>query len=193
MGLVDLRVCPMSQLSLIPEPTPRAIFSPCREHGPWNQSCELDCTGRVYRYELEWPTGQGVGMCLFVLANPSTATHLRRDHTVTRCINYARAWGYAWAGVANARAWRETNPKLLPPDPLAIGPDNDLAIHRMATRALIVVCGWGKLGGARGPDVLRLIRSVGHAPHALRLNDDGSPEHPLFLPADLRPFPMEVA
>lgn len=175
-------------LSLFDEPRPRAVFSACEDH----PDCELDCFGRKYRYELEWPTGSGAGMVLFVLANPSTATHLRPDPTVARCIDYARSWGYGWCGVANVRAWRETKPKLVPEDPRAIGPENDSHIGMMATRAALIVCGWGNLGGERGREVLRIIRSFGKEPRALAINKDGSPQHPLYLAASLKPFPMRA-
>lgn len=36
-----------------------------------------------------------------------------------------------------------------------------------------------------------LIRSARKVPHALKLNDDGSPTHPLYLSSKLKPFPME--
>jgi hypothetical protein len=40
----------------------------------------------------------------------------------------------------------------------------------------------------RGKRVLDMIRRVGEAPHALKLNRDGSPAHPLYLRGDLIPF-----
>ena len=162
------------------EASPRAVFSPCVDHA---LDCDLDCRGRRFRYELEWPTGApGSSMALFILANPSTATHQKLDPTVTRCVGFARSWGHAWCGVANVRAWRETDPKLVPPDPHAIGPGNDWHIGEMVRRAEVVVCGWGTLGGDRGRAVLDLVRAAGKAPMALRLNRDGSPAHPLYLP-----------
>lgn len=168
---------------------PRAVFSDCIN--PRAHACAQECIGRVFRYELEWPTaGHGYGRVLFVLANPSTATHLKPDPTVTRCINYAMRWGFAWCGVVNVRAWRETDPKLMPEDPQAIGPLNDAHIAQMAIDADLVVCGWGKLGGTRGPEVLRIIRRVEKVPHALKLTKAGEPWHPLYLRGDLKPFPM---
>lgn len=168
----------LAQPSLFEMPAERrpfAVYSPC---------------GR-YRYVLAWPTGvDNDRYALGALANPSTATHEKTDPTIERWIGYARRWGYGWARVVNARAWRETNPRLLPPDPEAIGPDNDRHIIEQARGAEIVVCGWGKLGGVRGPVVLDLIRSAGKVPHALKLNKDGSPQHPLYLRADAMPFPM---
>lgn len=154
----------------------RAIYSPCKR----------------YRYFLAWPTSaDNDRAALGVFANPSTATALKPDPTVTRWIDYCGRWGFGWAFVCNVRAWRETDPKKVPADPLAIGPDNDYQIAHWAGQAEIVVCGWGKLGGDRASDVLALIQCAGgKAPHALRRNQDGSPTHPLYLPASLRPVPM---
>lgn len=158
-----------------PPAKPWAIFSPCER----------------YRYVLAWPTGlEDDRYALFVLANPSTATAEQTDPTVARCITYARRWGYGWCRVVNVRAWRETDPSKLPPDPEAVGPDNWRHIREQADQAAIVVCGWGKLGAARGPATLDVIRSYGITPHALKLNKDGSPQHPLYLRADAVPVPM---
>jgi hypothetical protein len=152
--------------------SPSAVFSPC---------------GR-YRYVLRWPARlDGKGAALFVLANPSTATAEQTDPTIRRCIGYATLWGYRWCRVVNVRAWRSTDPKKVPPDPLAIGPDNEGHIAREVRQAGIVVCGWGKLGGALGDQTLRLIRASGGAPCAFKRNKDGSPQHPLYLRADATP------
>lgn len=160
-------------------------------------SCVLSTCGR-YRYTLRIPLAEGYPKpCLFVMANPSTAIvlngQLKPDPTVTRCMAYARDWGCTELIVENVRAWRETDPDKVPADPLAIGPENDERIRESADEAELVVCGWGKLGGTRGAEVLRIIRSVDAVPCALRLNQDGSPQHPLYLPRDLRPVPMEIA
>lgn len=169
---------------------PTATFSACTVHAP-SARCPDECTGRLYRYTLEWPAHEaGTGTVLFVLANPSTATHLIADPTVGRCITYATDWRYARCAVANARAYRSTDPDGVPPDPIGIGPDNDRVILSEAARAALVVCGWGKLGGVRGPVVLDLIRQAGKVPHALKLNKDGSPQHPLYLRRAAKPVPL---
>ncbi len=156
---------------------PSAVFSPCQR----------------YRYFLSWPTGVDASTAaLGIFANPSKATAQVTDPTVRRWIGYCRMWGYGWAWVQNVRAWRETDPKLVPPDPEAIGPDTDDWIARMLPLAQLVVCGWGKLGGARGVEVERLIRARGVTPYALSVNADGSPGHPLYLPLAAKPMPMLV-
>lgn len=166
-------------------PEPWAVFSRCKR----------------YRYVLGWPTGlDNDQYALFVLANPSTATAEETDPTVARCIRYSKRWGYGWCHVVNVRAWRETNPKLVPPDPIAISePEesslNDATIQAQAMNAAVVVCGWGKLGGERGPHVLAHLRAAGVKLHALAVNDDGTPRHPLArgklaLRSDARPVPF---
>lgn len=168
-----------------------AVFSEC-SHAQHKKGCAEACVGRLYRYLLRWPTGvDNERAALFALANPSTANAEKPDPTVARCINYAKSWGYGWCVVVNARAWRATDPKDVPEDPAAVGPHTDEHIQSALRTADLVVCGWGKLGGARGPAVLRLIRATGKVPHAIALNKDGSPQHPLYLSASLKPFPME--
>lgn len=156
-------------------------------------TCELSACSR-YRYLLRIPLSLDPRVLLFVMANPSQAIVVdgafKSDNTVDRCIDYGRRWGYGTLVVTNARAWRETHAELVPEDPEAIGPDNDVWIERAAGEADLVVCGWGKLGGARGPVVLDLIRKCGKVPHALVLNQDGSPSHPLYLKSTLVPFAM---
>lgn len=149
---------------------PFAVFSPCSR----------------YRYMLGWPTGIDNDLyALFALANPSTATAEQPDPTVTRCINYSKRWGYGWCHVVNARAWRETDPNLVPHDPLAISEPkdpslNDDTIQAQAMGAAVVICGWGKLAGdARAAQILAYLKAAGVKPYVLALNNDGTPRHPL--------------
>jgi hypothetical protein len=173
---------------------PMAVFSECTWHKVDPGDCSPACEGRAYRYVLYWPTGvDNDQIALGVFANPSTASAEETDPTVARWINYCKRWGYGWAAVVNVRAWRATDPKNVPPDPKAIGVFNDSHILEQVGAADLVVCGWGKLGGKRGEHVLGLIRSARKTPHALKLNQDGSPAHPLYLRGDLLPFAMEAS
>lgn len=144
-----------------------------------------------YRYLLVYKTGIANNrLAVGVFANPSTATADQPDPTLRRWRTYCRDWGFGQAAVLNVRAWRETNPKLLPPDPESYGPDNFGFILSVCSKAELLVCGWGKLGGKAGLDVLDGIKA--YNPHALRLNKDGSPQHPLYLSKNLKPFPMNT-
>lgn len=171
-----------------PERVASGIFSECEEH----QDCTAPyCTGRRYRYQLHIPTGvDNNRKCLWVLANPSTATPDKLDPTIRRCVNWSRDWGFGWCWVCNVRAWRETHPGKVPEDPRAIGPTNDTHIYNACLMSDLIVCGWGQLGGARGIEVLELIRSTKRVPHGLKFAKDGAPYHPLYLPNDSKPIAM---
>lgn len=149
---------------------PRAVFSPCR----------------VYRYELHrrWGPGERV---LFVLLNPSTADEDCDDPTIRRCIGYAKRWGFGALAIANAFAYRSTDPGALYDAPDPVGPENDAAIERLARDATRVVVGWGThavhVSPARPADVALIVGQYHRTVWCLGRNGDGSPKHPLYLAA----------
>lgn len=160
-----------------------AIFSEC---GTW-------------RYRLDRQINMlGAFPVTFCLHNPSTADAEIDDPTLRRCIGFATAWNAsrltivnAWAAVATdpADLWRMQDP---------VGPDNDQHIAAVATEAAsgggFVVLAWGAVSSPpasmRGAAFNRLdrVESLIFATGApLRtfgyLTKDGSPRHPLYLPA----------
>ncbi|MDD5001528.1 MAG: DUF1643 domain-containing protein [Thiomonas arsenitoxydans] len=160
---------------LFPEHT-GATFSPCR----------------YYRYTLwrTWDTSKPA--CLFLMLNPSTADETDNDPTVERCQRRAVAMGYGGLVVCNIFAYRSTDPGVLYTASDPVGPDNDVAIVAQAQAAGLVVCGWGTHGAlqGRGAAVLSMLRDAGVTPHALRINRDGSPQHPLYVGYARQPFAM---
>ena len=73
-----------------------AVFSPCER----------------YRYKLwrVWDPARPLGLVMFLMLNPSTATDAEDDPTIRRCIGYARSWGYGGLYVGNLFAYRATTP-----------------------------------------------------------------------------------
>jgi hypothetical protein len=142
-----------------------------------------------WRYQLLRIWDAHKPRCNFLLLNPSTADHKTNDPTVCRCIAYAHTWGFGSLEVTNIFSFRSTNPKKLQFVDDPIGPLNNHFIDQAADRANLVVCGWGNHGtfGERGNIVLSRLRCVKKV-HALKLNDDGQPTHPLYLSKSLRPF-----
>lgn len=150
-----------------------------------------------YRYSLYWPTGlERAEAMAFVGANPSKAGQVvngrvRSDPTVSRMRETARRLGFGYLVVVNCRAWVATDPKDVPPDPEAIGPENDQQIMECIALSDLVVCAWGHLAGKRREaEVLDIIRRAGKVPHALALTQNGTPRHPRGIPLTARPFPM---
>lgn len=153
-----------------------AFFSPCRR----------------YRYALwrQWDPGPTIAFCML---NPSTADEVKNDATVERCERRAREWKFGTLVVVNLFAWRSTDPEALRSVPDPHGPRNFEHIEQAVRASTMFVCGWGKWGALRnaGPMLLDVLRLdfPGRA-HALRINVDGSPAHPLYLPYSLKPEPI---
>jgi hypothetical protein len=143
---------------------------------------------RRYRYALwrEWDAT--LPTVVFCGLNPSTADEMKDDPTIRRELGFARDWGFGRLVKVNAYGWRDTHPKkmLAAEDP--VGPENLATVVRCAQRAALFVAGWGN--NIRASDALTLItllRRGGVAIHVLRLTGKGNPEHPLYLPRNLRP------
>ena len=137
--------------------------------------------------------------CVFIMLNPSTADGDEDDPTIRRCVGYAKAWGYDRMEVVNLFAYRATDPKqllALNHDDEPWGIDNRRHIERAIGDAGMIVCAWGAHGAHLGQDqiVLGWIESsyAKAEPHALKLTKHGHPAHPLYLPANLKPFPWRV-
>jgi hypothetical protein len=146
-----------------------------------------------YRYLLGRTWGRE-RPAVFVMLNPSTATTTEDDPTVRRCIGYARAWNCGGLVVANIFALRSTDPDqlLIVGDP--VGPDNDRHIWDAVLSGSPVVCAWGSHKAIRKYNrdhaILDIFRTAGVQPLCLR-QTEGRPHHPLYLPAALRPVPLE--
>ena len=66
-----------------------------------------------YRYLLwrEWDNSHKT--VSFIMLNPSRADAQVNDPTITRCINFAKSWGYGRLEVVNLFAYRTPKPSLL--------------------------------------------------------------------------------
>lgn len=167
---------------------------------------------RTHRYTLvrRWADGP---MVLWIMLNPSTADETELDPTLRRCLGFTMDWikgydtKYGAFEVCNLYGFRSTHPRYLfhprpifdnaldivgyepaPTDP--VGPENDAYILERAKCADLVMVGWGKNAKPeRERKVAQMLADDHIQPHALRLIKNGSPEHPLYLPAALLPRP----
>ena len=160
-----------------PKITGTAAFSPCR----------------LYRYELTRTWDYSADTLNFVMLNPSTADAFEPDNTIARCIGFAKSWGFGSLVVTNLFAFKATDPKVMKAAADPVGPENDQYITANANDSSLVVCAWGNNASQyRAKTVLAIIREAGKTPHALRMTDMRHPAHPLYLPANLKPQPMEA-
>ena len=143
---------------------------------------------RSYRYAL-WRTWDDTKpFVLFVGLNPSTADEKTDDATLTRCINFAKAWGYGGVCMSNLFAFRATQPLDMKAASDPIGKDNNSWLKTLAKNAGIVVAAWGNDGAYlnRSTDVKKVLLNL----HYLKMNKSGEPAHPLYLSAKLTPQQM---
>jgi len=154
---------------------------------------------RKYRYMLSRTWAEGGLFCLFICLNPSTADEVKNDPTITRCVNFARDWGFSSMLFGNLFALRSTDPKALYTEFDPVGPENDYWLKKMASAADRIVLAWGEHGRCRnrGLAVLDMVRypSVFHRSgeykgvpfpprplYCFAQNKSGQPKHPLYLP-----------
>lgn len=158
--------------------TTGAEFSPCRR----------------WRYTLWRIWDSECPYCAFIGLNPSTATETENDPTVSRCINYARDWGYGGMYMLNLFAWRATDPDDMKAADEPVGEDNDAAILRIANAAGLVICAWGNHGAyrERSTGVKELLRAANIQVHCLTVTGTGEPGHPLYLRANCKPVPFDL-
>lgn len=149
----------------------------------------FDATRR-YRYTLWRKWSDGGRFVNFVMLNPSTADESVLDPTVTRCMNFAKDWGYDGGYVTNIFALRSTDPRELYSCHDPVGLWNDTYITETAKACSLVVVAWGvhgKLKG-RGIEVGKMLQEF--EPQCFDLTKEGMPKHPLYLrrSSTLMPF-----
>ena len=151
-----------------------------------------DC--QKYRYQLREIWNASKPLVLWLLMNPSVACTDYSDPTLRKTGKFARAWGYGGQLVGNVHAYRATDKTRLLEVEDPVGPANDQNILEMAEQAETVVLAFGqppKALRSRGQALVCLLRHHQSLSH-LRLSQDGTPVHPLYLPSTLRPRPHRV-
>ncbi len=145
-----------------------------------------DC--RQYRYAL-WRTWDQSKPCvMFIGLNPSTADETTDDPTLTRCINYAKSWGYGGVCMANLFAFRATEPAVMKATLDPVGVENDRWLVTLAENSGIVIAAWGNDGSFlnRAQHVTSLLPNL----YCLKMNKSGEPAHPLYQKARLKPVSL---
>jgi hypothetical protein len=149
---------------------------------------------RPYRYCLlrcwdpQWDERADAAM-YFVMLNPSTADHEVDDPTIRRCIGFAKACGFKALYVVNLYALRATNPKDLWESSDPAGRMNLAYLEAICLRSVniggVIVAGWGNNALPVAVEEFRaLVEETGASIWCLGANANGSPKHPLYIPAD---------
>lgn len=137
------------------------------------------------RYWLEWLWDPGLPTLAAGMMNPSCAGHLCGDRTLGWVHSWGVRRGFGRLIVVNGSSYRAADQSRLA---LAgADPDNDAYILRAGREADRMVLGYGqpKVRSARdnGPRMARLLAGAAVPLHVWALSKDGTPKHPLYLPA----------
>lgn len=138
-----------------------------------------------YRYALWRIWDSNLPNVMFIMLNPSTADSIKNDPTISKCIYYAKKWGYGGIYVGNLFAFRSHTPGLMMLDSDPIGPDCDDYLSWMRDRSELIIAAWGNHGSHlnRGSIIKRKFKNL----YCLDLTNSGQPKHPLYLSNKLIP------
>ena len=145
-----------------------------------------DC--RKYRYALWRTWDDSKPYVMIVGLNPSTADEARDDPTLTKCIKFAKYWGYGGVCMANLFAFRATKPSDMMASSDPVGLENDSWLSKLSKDAGIVVAAWGNDGSHLGRS--SAIKAMLPNLYYIKMNKSGEPAHPLYLRSSLVPTPM---
>lgn len=158
------------------------IFSHCRRYryALWREFYSV----RAIEPPLLPVEGNEAHNYLMVIGlNPSTADETQDDPTIRRCIGFAKRWGFGALCMTNLFALRATDPEIMKADPDPTGDTNDDHLWTLAKGAGMILAAWGKNGNHRDRAEAVLMMLESFAIHALAINKDGTPKHPLYVAA----------
>lgn len=144
-----------------------------------------DCGTFRYRLGRRWGLGPAL---LFIMLNPSIADADVDDKAITKCIGFAKRFGFSAIEVINVFAFRATSPRVLKTSGWRAGPMNAHYVARATAETVRdggkIVLAWG--ADARGRwEASELINDLVRRDipmYALRVLADGIPSHPVKLP-----------
>lgn len=136
-----------------------------------------------YRYMLSRTWAPQLGHMVCIGLNPSTATEVDNDATITRLMTRANLWGYGGLVMVNLFAYRSTDPQRLKAVADPIGPANATALAVMCTNQRMVLAGWGNDGHlfGRSGQVVDQLTAAGVTLYALAITAQNQPQHPLYV------------
>lgn len=138
---------------------------------------------RNYRYALWRIWDKTKPYVMFIGLNPSTADENTDDPTTRKVTKFAKDWGFGGMYMMNLFAWVTPHREELKmcEDPLG---ENDGWLEEVAEKCDKIIFAWGSFEEAeeRAVDVVAMFEG-----YALKINMNGSPRHPLYIPANTEP------
>lgn len=125
---------------------------------------------------------------MWIGLNPSNANEKDNDPTIRRVIVFARDWGYGGIYMVNLIPLISSNPSLVDPAITDKVKEHNLAYIRFfASKCDRIIACWGNSKLVTKEMVDTTMNGLKNV-HCLILNKDGSPRHPLYVPANTKPI-----
>ncbi|WP_162525047.1 DUF1643 domain-containing protein [Marinobacter sp. BW6] len=153
-----------------------------------SEACLSEC-GK-YRYWLSriWNESGDIGA--FVCTNPSKATSLLSDTTLSNCNNLAVQWGWGGFYIINIFAYMATNQNDMRAQADPNGPKNDEAITSISNTTECVVLAWGNGHRSRSNQVLELLSKK--KLYCIKRNTGGGFLHPSRIKSEDYAQPVAI-
>lgn len=142
------------------------------------------------RYVLRRVWDDKKGKIVFIGLNPSTATEIKNDPTVSRMISFSKLHGFGSISVCNLFAFRTTFPSDLKKAHDPIGEENDLFILKEILDADKVVACWGNHGKFLNRS-MNFLKNLNYFSH-FGFTNLGEPRHVLYLRKDAPLFDKSI-
>ena len=139
---------------------------------------------RKYRYALWRIWDDTKPLVMFIGLNPSTANEDSDDPTIRRVKKFASEWGYGGVYMMNLFGIVSSDPSVLLTADNPIGDNNEYLEH-ISRKCSKVIFAWGAFQ-VNGRD--KVVADMFPDAYALLLNKNGSPRHPLYVPANVTPI-----
>ncbi len=137
---------------------------------------------RKYRYALWRVWSSSKPLLMTIGLNPSIASELKDDPTITRLMSRAYKTGYGGLLMSNLYAYVTTNPVHLLNQNDTVGELTDCYLKQMVELSELQLCGWGSFK----PVIKRasIVYVMLTNPYCVGINKDGQPKHPLYVSYD---------
>lgn len=147
---------------------------------------------RKYRYALWRIWNSELPLVAFIGLNPSKANEIETDRTVSTVMEYAKRWGKGGFYMMNCFAFVSTKPELLVTSDPAHEMINQNRLQEVGEKCDLIIFAWGafKIVKEKGMDTM--LSKIFPEAKALRINNDGSPHHPLYLGMNIIPKKFEL-
>jgi hypothetical protein len=149
-----------------------------------------DC--KKFRYALWRCWNPQLPAAMFIGFNPSTANARKLDNTTSRVKELCKSWGYGTFYMMNLFPFITSKPEILEKwiednkqESKKQIKENDRYLLEISKKCDLVIFAWGAFDTiGRDKDIMKMFPNA----KCLLINDDGSPQHPLYVPKTTKPI-----